>query len=667
MLLRVRLVSAVVGRVASVGIAAGLVFAAAEIITQRYLPYHLWRTALHAAAYDTLLAGAVGAAAGLLMWLSLVASAARARARGVPAGVEPPFAVGLATSFAVIAAAAILLMPARAPLIFGLSHWVFFGAGVALIWTVVAGAAADPPAEGDGLRSRVALTWPALVAVAYLVALAHLWTSSWSGWIATAAASAGILAALGLASLLSRPAAWVAGRLRRPRPSASRWAPIALIVVTALLWSASSLVGRATRAHPAGTGMNVLIIAVDTLRYDAVSLRARDEHERDLTPELRKRFAPRATIFTRAYSASAWTLPSFASMFTGLYPEQHHAESVWSTLAPGQLTLAELLRERGYATRAVVSGHFVTREVGMAQGFSRFDEHMALSGKFVTSAGVTDRALRFLQRRDKQPFFLFVHYFDPHFPYMEHREAMPALRRQGTTRVAGAGEGPSQGRFAYAGEVAYTDRHIGRLLRFVDEHQLWKNTCVVFVADHGEEFFEHGSNLHARTLYEEIIHVPLAIAVPGADPPRLVSEPVGTRRLFHTLLHIAGVPAPAGAAAEPSLLAPEGHETVPIYSVTCARGRTDGGATSGQTWLSSLTGDRYKVIEDRLHGGTMVFDLQADPGEQHDLSQERRELSAPLARALTAMEARLSTGESPASAPHLTRQEQRQLKALGYL
>jgi choline-sulfatase len=664
MLLRLRLVLLVVARVASVGVAAGLVFAAEEIIPQHYLAHHLWRTALSAAAHDTLLGALGGAAAALLLWLSLAACAARARAKGSPAAVEPPLAIGLTTLFAIAVAAAILLAPVRAPLVFGLSHWILFGAGAALIWLVAAVAAAEPPAEGDEFRSRVAIAWPFVVALAYLVGLAHLWTREWPGWIAAAVASAGILASMGLASILSRPAAWLAERLRGPRPSAARWAPIALIAAAALLWSASSLTGL---SRPEGTGTNVLVIAVDTLRYDAVSLRAADEHEYDLTPELRGRLAPHATVFTHAYSASAWTLASFASMFTGLYPEQHHAEFLWSTLAPEQVTLAELLRERGYATMAVVSGHFVTREVGMAQGFNRCDEDMALSSQFTTAAQVTDRALRFLERRPKRPFFLFAHYFEPHFPYIQHPGVVPALRKQRSSRAAGKEYRSSMGRFDYDGEVAYADRHIGRLLRYVDEHQLWRNTCVVFVADHGEEFYEHGSRFHGRTLFQEIIHVPLAIAAPGADPPRVVSEPVGTRRLFTTILHIAGVPAPAGAAAGPSLLTREAHPPDPIYSATCAYGRGDPGAGSGQTWLSSLTGDRYKVIDDRLRGGTMLFDLRADPEEQHDLSRERPEVSAPLVRALAAMESGASAGGPSATAPHFTKQEQRELKDLGYL
>ena len=116
----------------------------------------------------------------------------------------------------------------------------------------------------------------------------------------------------------------------------------------------------------------------------------------------------------------------------------------------------------------------------------------------------------------------------------------------------------------YAEEVAFTDLHIGRLLAYLDEHLLWDSTCVVFVADHGEEFLEHGGFEHGSTVFEEVLHVPLFIADPARDGPAAIDEPVETRWLFGTILDMAGVRRPAAEAATPNLFAPPQGDTYQV-------------------------------------------------------------------------------------------------------
>ena len=271
----------------------------------------------------------------------------------------------------------------------------------------------------------------------------------------------------------------------------------------------------------------MLIIAVDTLREDRVSLLSKPASGWDLTPNLRARLAPHGTYFRGAHASAPWTMPSFASIFTGLYPEAHGAEQGEQRLVPNRLTLTEVMREAGYQTMAVISGEFVSSGANMLQGFDTRDESQVAGLDSITSPQVTDRAVALLSARQGQPFFMFVHYFDPHWTYQDHPEfhfARGLFRSRDLPYKLKAAKEDMGGRFIreveevkarYAEEVAFTDLHIGRLLAYLDEHHLWDSTCVVFVADHGEEFLEHGSFEHGSTLFEEVLHVPLFIADPA--------------------------------------------------------------------------------------------------------------------------------------------------------
>jgi arylsulfatase A-like enzyme len=582
---------------------------------------------------------------------------------------------------------AVWLMPVGAPDILGVSHWFALAACIALLWLVAVGSAADPPSapEHDGLLARFSLSWSVVVSLAYLVGLAHLWARSWVGWGTACLASVGLLVALAVYRASYRPvralSEWLSAKLPASTLTRFRCAPPLMMVGFLLLWAVGWLGGLQTRSRAAAAGMNIIVIAVDTLRWDGVSLLSPDEHDRDCTPNLRRLLTPRSTVFLNAYSQAPWTLPAFASIFTGLYPEQHGAEHVWSRLQPHHITLAELLREHGYLTMAVTSGYYVTSEVGMTQGFTMYDEGLALDGPPVTSEQVTDRALRFLETGSSQPFFLFVHYFDPHYPYLSHREVDVEAATGDQVAVSDSEEKPSAGtrpdgrgraapslsRLHYDEEVAYVDLHIGRLLAFLDERQLWDNTCVVFVSDHGEEFMEHGGTGHDNTLFQELVRVPLSLAAPSLDLPDVISEPVEIRWLFGTLLELAGLRSSSDAGEDPSLLARGSGERY-ARSSTCPRGRTGvEGSTKPSVWLSSLSGERYKLIEDHLRGRTMLFDLLEDSGELQDLSRERPEVSERLRRALAASDAELQETDYGRPTPQMSDRELRRIKSLGYL
>ena len=699
MILHLRLLSLTVLRSASLGVVAGIAFAAREILAQHYLPQHLWRTALWIACRDTALGALVGAAGGAFIFVSLagwqvglaVARRRSAEARPEPACEATPQSLGsLATFFAACAALALLLMPVKAPAAVGASYWFVVAACAALVWLIAGRSAVGAPRapEQDASLFQFELRWALVLSLAYLVGLAHLLTRAWADWATVSAAVAGLMAALVIYHVPQRPIRLLSERLGALAPLAKglRWAPVITMGCAAVLWAAGWQVGVRTRSSAAAAGTNIIVIAVDTLRWDATSLLSADEHEIDCTPNIRQALGSRSTVFTNAYSQGPWTLPAFGSMFTGLYPEEHGGEYVWSRLEPQQITLAELLREHGYQTMAVVSGHYVTSEVGTLQGFNEYDESMALGGWVVTSDGVTDSALRYLEEAEPdRPFFLFVHYFDPHYPYVSHDEVDlgdgraddPALtegrgwdgqslRRGGQGGMTGLG--PTKSRATYDEEVAYVDLHIGRLLASLEQRRLWDDTCVVFVSDHGEEFWEHGATGHDNTLFDELVRVPLSLTAPSLDLPKVVSDPVETRWLFGTLLEIAGLRSADGTADDPSLLAlGEGSERY-VRSSTCPRGRTGVEETrKPSVWLSSLTDKQYKLIEDHLHGRTMLFDLLEDPRELRNLSQEQAETADLLRQALAARDATLLGTGGAGQAPRISEAEARRLKSLGYL
>ncbi len=430
------------------------------------------------------------------------------------------------------------------------------------------------------------------------------------------------------------------------------------------------------------------MISVDTLRVDRASLLSSDEHERDLTPNAREMLAARGTVFTSAISQAPWTLPAFASIFTGLYPEQHRANQLTGRLAPDQITLAELLREQGFCTGGVVSGEFVSSEVGMDQGFASFDESQVAGGIMgVTSWQVSERALRFLGAHAERPFFLFLHYFDPHMPYRDHSGFHFADSYTGWLRAeAEAADqlmlfhtkkhmlGPLERDFIsdlYEEEVAYTDAQIGRVLRFLDEAGLWDSTLVIFVADHGEEFFEHDSVGHANTLYQECIHVPLALVDPMAEAPATFTRPVETRWLFRTMLDFLGMEPPEDRADVPALAyegaSGTGEHLVRSSTHPAQSPNDEATGTGAHVWLSCLVDERWKLIVDHNLGRSMLFDLASDVGEQDDQYGGRPEIGARLSAVLRSVDLAFDMEPGDPSGPAPSEEHLRRLRDLGYL
>ncbi|MCB9679656.1 MAG: sulfatase [Alphaproteobacteria bacterium] len=424
----------------------------------------------------------------------------------------------------------------------------------------------------------------------------------------------------------------------------------------------------------AGNPQNVLLVVVDTLRSDRTELPVGDGL-RERTPHLAQ-LASRGTRYASAYSQAPWTMPSTASMMTGEYPGQHGAYSLTGRLSAPVPVLAEILRESGYQTAAVVSHGFVSKGVGFGQGFDAFDDALVI-GKNThrerSSGKVTDRALKWLGSRDADaPFFLWLHYFDPHYEYLDNPDWPWADDYDGwlkTTPHEIAGLRVQRHRLGpddlgwlsdlYDEEIAYTDREIGRLIDALGQQGLLDDTVVIFVSDHGEAFGEHGWIGHTLTVHEELVHVPLFWYAPGGQSLTIASV-VETRSLFWSLMDHLGIAWQPDSPSRRPLPTREEPDAYAVSGVSLLDAPLMSGKTSVQT---SIRTNDATLIVDRLRGSEAYYDRSADLDENAPLAAD--EGAAALRARLADWEQRFPTTE--AATREIDAEEIELLKELGYL
>lgn len=352
---------------------------------------------------------------------------------------------------------------------------------------------------------------------------------------------------------------------------------------------------------------NILLITVDTLRADHLQTYG---YPRPTSQRL-EQLAQGAMVFEDAQSSAPWTLPSLASLMTGLPSAAHGCRSFYSALAPSYSTLAEQLLAGGYDTAAVVSHVFLGRPYGLHQGFVHFDDELVLemtrSDEVISSVAVSDKGLAFLDAKasagEEEPWFLWLHYFDPHAVYQAHPEQVGTFGSQRPVDL-------------YDGEIAFTDHHIGRVLAGLDGLGLDENTVIVFTSDHGEEFRDHGGLDHGHTLYQEQLHLPLIIRVPGEEPGRHAGM-VRSIDVPATILDLASLP-PGDESFGRSLKGILGGGPGPDLPPALAE--LDRNASRDQ--LGMVTTDT-KLILNRQTGAALLFDRNEDRTEQRDLAKKK--------------------------------------------
>jgi arylsulfatase A-like enzyme/Tfp pilus assembly protein PilF len=403
-------------------------------------------------------------------------------------------------------------------------------------------------------------------------------------------------------------------------------------------------------------------VTFDTTRADHLGSYG---DERASTPVL-DALAAEGVLFENAHAAVPITMPSHATIFTGLVPPSHGVRDNGLFVLPQEIdTLAERLRRAGYATGAAVGSFPLVAKFGLDQGFDLYDDHVSSSMEDFRGRKTPARANIFFDERQAErvneavypwlkdvaarPFFLWVHYYDPHQPL----QPPP----------------PYDQLFAadpYAGEIAYADESLGTLIDELRRLGAWERTLLVFTADHGEGLGEHRERTHSYLLYETTLHVPLIIRPPapgGADPggPVRVAEPVHHADIVPTVLDLLDLDRPAEGLDGRSLvpyMQGERPESRFHYAETLSPRLSHGWGE-----LRALYAGPWKYV---FGPRPELFDLSRDPDELRNRVAEEPEIAARMQRALSEYLEERSTGEARrAAAPDAD--TRRRLEALGYI
>lgn len=530
---------------------------------------------------------------------------------------------------------------------------------------------------GGLVLQAAAWRWPKLVplhAVVFLFSFASAFSFLFL-WHPRVHKVAIMVLALGVAvqawRLSARRGEWVERLMKRT----AVWMVVAVAMLGAGVHGWGAVVERRAEASigPARAGSpNVLLIVMDTVRAESLSLYGR---QRGTTPRLEE-LARRGVKFEWAIATAPWTAPSHASMFTGRWP--HELTIGWKTpLDPSHPTLAEALRQHGYATGGFVANtRYCSYETGLTRGFTHYQDHPMSFGEIVISSSlgrlitnspnllqftgcndllsrktaedINEAFLDWQSSQDGRPFFAFLNYYDAHEPYMPPSpfDTMfgPERPRGPFVHEANRGWRPDKWTLspeelqaeldAYEGAIAYIDHQIGLLLDELERRGILDNTLIIVTADHGEQFGEHGLFGHINSLYMQLLHVPLVMSYPSGIPAGLsVSEPVSLRDLSATVMDMLKL-----------------NDQSPFPGASLARhwNLRDGIQSSEKNRLLSeikrgfverdfypvAKGDMKSLVFDRYHyilngdGSEELYDFKKDPLEQIDLagSEEGRSL-----------------------------------------
>jgi arylsulfatase A-like enzyme len=388
-----------------------------------------------------------------------------------------------------------------------------------------------------------------------------------------------------------------------------------------------------------GSLPNILFITIDTLRADHVSSYG---YHLKTTPNI-DRLASEGARFENAYAAVPLTGPSHFSIFTGRYPQEHGAR-INGVAVPANskwLSLPQILHKFGYTNAAFVSAWPLTaRLTGLNRWFDLYDDELSRSYRVFTSMrfaeDVTPRVLRWLQKKPKQPFFAWVHYFDPHEPY-DLRERFASSEKIGDAPAGLPDPDPAMRDriYRYDSEVAYTDHYIGRLLESLDALGLRDSTLVALTSDHGESLGEHGYVGHGRQLSENTMRVPLIVRYPEkVEAGQVIHENITLLDLTPTLLDfsVAGritqdqIPLSfAGMSLAPAITGGDKLPERPIRYVTFA-----GKKAMAPRWLSWMwvPGDtRLPLFLGETEGTRkLIWSPRKEELAVYDLAQDAFEL-----------------------------------------
>lgn len=455
---------------------------------------------------------------------------------------------------------------------------------------------------------------------------------------------------------------------------------------------------------------NIVLVILDTVRYDYTSLELKFGEKADLTPHL-KSLASESTVFPNTWSNAPWTVPSHASMFTGLLPSQHACTSKQVYLDNRLPTIAEILNKSGYETTAFFSNPWLNNNAtGLMRGFQTIEE-VWVGGLSKLSRGMGNQGGLLINRNiqkwlknrtQKKPFFLFVNYLEAHLPYdphLEYREKhLKNLNPDDSITIKWAHEFNAglyeadkvdwkKVRKMYAGDVNTADRLLGALLQILKEFGVYNNTVIIVTSDHGENLGEHGLMEHQFSVHENVLLVPLVIRAPGILKPGINHQPVMLSDLFDTIIELAGAEYTTDVDVAADTDTVFSQSLIPEKETTKSEGRRYivseyAGAPEGLLQhLKQLNPQldttplalAYKTVTDgkwrfiiSSDGKQMLYNLDKDPQQTIDYSSTYSEIANEMEGYLENI---FSILKQAAGKPvrQLDEETKKRLKSLGYI
>ena len=393
---------------------------------------------------------------------------------------------------------------------------------------------------------------------------------------------------------------------------------------------------------------NVIVVTIDTLRADRLKCYGYSKIE---TPNL-DRLANRGVLFENAVAQVPITPPSHASIFTGTYPTVHQVRNVGGfSLDASHPTLAKILQQKGWQTAAILGSAVLARTTGLNQGFQTYDDNMhgtEIGGNSPQrrAGEVVDRAIRWLeQQSDGKPFLLWVHLYDPHSPY----EPPSPFKEEYADRP-------------YDGEIAYTDKELGRFLEAVERKSPPERTLLTVISDHGEGLSEHGEYSHGVFIYDSTIRIPWILVGPGVPVGVRIKEQVRTIDLLPTLLALLGGETPTACQGVILVPAFTGQHVRTTYSYAESLiPKID----MGWAELRGMRTSKWKYIRAPR---SELYDLENDPQEMANVIQRYPAEAQKLENQLNEL-----TSTGPGKPAELVRSQtisaetEEQLRSLGYV
>jgi arylsulfatase A-like enzyme len=390
---------------------------------------------------------------------------------------------------------------------------------------------------------------------------------------------------------------------------------------------------------------NLIVITFDTLRAGHVGAYG---YDRNTTPNL-DAFASESVLFETAYSQAASTVPALSSLMTSRYPHQTGVLETYKYAVPDdEITLAERMKENGFDTAAILGIGVLMPTRRMDQGFDHYSYTLYTNKQYwKTAAEITDEAVEWLGESRERPFFLWLHYFEPHQPY----DVVPVESRVRFLDVPSShpmleGVKPDSMQHtrirhkidAYDGALSHADSEFGRLMSEIRKLGLLDDSMIVVSADHGETLGEHGQHGHVFGLWEQVIRIPLVIRLPNVRPARVAGR-VQHVDVVPTVVREMGLSTEDAPPFEGQALPLSRSDDRRFW----VREKLEARDSFAETWYrnhraASLVTERWKFILDQPHDGTEVktwlFDLDADPLELMNLVGEEAAVAEALERRL---------------------------------